>query len=240
MHATSRDVSSLAGLVRQGAVALPLDLPVGIEALRSLPSGIRVLHSVPTTADRDFTAELLSLLRPSRVVYLSTTGVYGDAREVDETTRVSPRTQRQRLRVDAETIVQRGPFSSLILRPAAIYGPGRGVHVSMRAGRYRLIGDGTNYVSRIHVDDLAALAEAALLLEATGAYPVADDEPCQALEMARFCAKLLRIEMPPSVPPEATDETLRANRRVDGRAIRELLGVTLVYPSYRAGVPASL
>ena len=64
------------------------------------------------------------------------------------------------MRVDEENDVLAGPWSSLILRPAAIYGPDRGVHVSLAQGRHRMLGDGSNYISRIHVDDLAAITAA--------------------------------------------------------------------------------
>ena len=46
----------------------------------------------------------------------------------------------------------------LVLRPAAIYGPGRGLHTAMREGRFKLVGDGGNWVSRIHVDDLLGIS----------------------------------------------------------------------------------
>ena len=94
-----------------------------------------------------------------------------------------------------------------------IYGPGRGVHESMRAGRFRLAGDGGNTVSRVQVEDLAALVEAALLSELTGAYPVADTEPCTSREMAQFCAQLLGLPMPPSAPDKDVHHTRRVNRR---------------------------
>jgi nucleoside-diphosphate-sugar epimerase len=174
------------------------------------------------------------------MVYLSTTGVYGDAREVDENTSPAAGHPRERLRLSAEAAVAAGPWSSMILRPAAIYGPGRGVHESMRRGRFRLAGEGSNYVSRIHVDDLAALAEAALLSGAGGAWPVADEEPSTAREMAAFCADLLGLPLPPSIPRAEAHHTRRADRRVDGRAVFRRLGVTLRYPSFRTGVPASL
>jgi nucleoside-diphosphate-sugar epimerase len=135
--------------------------------------------------------------------------------------------------------VTRRAWSWLILRPAAIYGPDRGVHVAMREGTHRLWGSGENRVSRIHVDDLAAHAEAGLLSELSGAWPVADDEPCRAREIAQFCADLLGVPMPP--PSELKGEdTRRADRRVDGRAVRLRLGVELQYPSYRVGIPAAL
>ena len=174
------------------------------------------------------------------MVYLSTTGVYGDTKLVDETTPIAAVTVRQRLRVDAEEAVRAGPWPSMILRPAAIYGPGRGVHVSMRQGRFRLFGDGANFVSRIHIDDLAALAVAALQSTATGAYPVADEEPCASREIAEFCAGLLELQPPGSAGASEVSETLRSDRRVDGSAIRRLLRVDLKYPSYRIGIPAAL
>jgi len=204
-----------------------------------IPPGALVLHSIPVLESPDGPRELTEdMLRrftkePARMVYLSTTGVYGAQRDVDENTVPAPLTERETLRVKAEEAVRRGPWSSLILRPAAIYGPGRGIQVSLREGRYQLAGDGNNFVSRIHVDDLAAHVEAALLADLTGAYPVADELPCTSREIAEFCSRLLGVPMPPR-GGRASD------RRVDGRAIRERLGITLRYPSYREGIPASL
>jgi nucleoside-diphosphate-sugar epimerase len=99
---------------------------------------------------------------------------------------------------------------------------------------------GNNYVSRIHVDDLAAHAEAALLSKASGAWPVGDDYPCTSIEIARYCATLLNVQMPESVSAADVHRTRRADRKVDGSAVRRLLGVELIYPSYREGIPASL
>jgi nucleoside-diphosphate-sugar epimerase len=110
----------------------------------------------------------------------------------------------------------------------------------MRDGTHRLLGDGSNYVSRIHVEDLAAHAEAALFTDLTGAWPVADNEPCRARDIAAYCAQLLRVPMPASGPLAEEDETRLADRRVDGRAIRAALGITLLYPDYRAGIRAAM
>jgi nucleoside-diphosphate-sugar epimerase len=89
-------------------------------------------------------------------------------------------------------------------------------------------------VSRIHVEDLATHVEAALLSDVTGAWPVADEEPCTSREIAEYCARLLNRPLP---PPRET--RIHSNRRVDGSAIRRALGITLQYPSYRVGIPAS-
>jgi nucleoside-diphosphate-sugar epimerase len=195
-----------------------------------LASGAFVLHSVPPEGSHGL-VEMLGDA-PARVVYLSTTGVYGDARFVDELTPVSPLTAQHRLRLEEESRVAAGPWSSLILRPAAIYGPGRGVQESIKRGACRV---DESFVSRIHVDDLAAHVEAALLSDATGAYPVADEEPCTSREIAEFCARLLSLPLPQEQP-----KTYSTSRRVDGSAIRRALGITLRYPSYRVGIPASI
>jgi nucleoside-diphosphate-sugar epimerase len=195
-----------------------------------------VLHSIPESG----VLEALRSNVPARVVYLSTTGVYGAASVVDERTLIAPRTERELLRAAEEREVLAGPWSALVLRPSAIYGPGRGIHASMRAGRYRLMGSGENFVSRIHVDDLAAHAEAAMLSDITGAYPVADEEPCSSREIAEYCAGLLGLGMPDSAPAESMGETRRADRRVDGSMIRRLLGLTLRYRGYREGIAACL
>jgi len=247
--ATTRNPQKLVEVAALGGRILRLEV-FEEETLRRLgeaaPGEVRVLHSIPVVEGSDGpfdpTPRLLEALaeRIRRLVYLSTTGVYGSAAHVDETTPAAPLRERERLRVAAEQAVLGGEWSALVLRPAAIYGPGRGVHESIRSGRYRLAGDGANVVSRIHVEDLAAIAEAALDSELTGAYPVADEEPCTARRMAEFCAGLLGLPLPEAAEPADLHRTRRVDRRVDGSAIRRLLGVSLRYPSYREGVPASL
>src|SRR5580700_5042672 len=130
------------------------------EKLRRLATpGCRVLHSIPPLEDSRDRILLEALAdRAERVVYISTAAVYGAAAVVDENTPVDRGDTRARVRLETEHAVQTGPWSSLVLRPAAIYGPGRGAHVSLQAGKLKLRGDGSNIVSRIHVDDLAAIA----------------------------------------------------------------------------------
>ncbi len=227
--ATTRSPAHLASLSQLGADVIRLD-----DLAAHLRPGVLVLHSIPPPEPPHLLDALGAV--PARVVYLSTTAVYGAATHVDATTPVDPNSDRARPRLEAEQRVAAGPWSSLILRPAAIYGPGRGVQESLPRGAYYA---GDNYVSRIHVDDLAAHAAAGLLSDLEGAYPVADEEPCTTREIAELCARLLRL---PSIPQPAPGSKARAtsNRRVDGSAIRRALDITLAYPSYRTGIPASL
>ena len=175
--ATSRRPERLA---LAGVHCLRLDLDDSASLARAetaVPDGVRVLLSIPLILDEaggwhDPTPRLLAALgpKPERVVYLSTTSVYGAHVPVDERSLPAPRSPRERLRVEAERAVQAGPWTSMILRPAAIYGPGRGIHRSMQRGTFHLPGDGTRFISRIHVDDLAALATEALLSNQVGAW----------------------------------------------------------------------
>ncbi len=213
--------------------------PSQLEALA--PPACIVLHSVPSLPDLADAYLLRGLHgKARRVVYLSTTGVYGNQEFINEHSSILPATDRELHRAQTEAAVQSGPWSSLILRPAAIYGPHRGVHVSMAQGKYTLLGDGSNFISRIHVDDLARLAAAALASTLTGAFPVADLYPCPSREIADYCAQLLHL--PPPIPsdPSAVPPSRRANRRVDARAIFRLLNVSLLYPTYKEGLAQCL
>jgi len=174
-------------------------------------------------------------LAPKRVVYVSSTGVYGDQVDVGCETPAAPNDDRGRLRLDEERWIASGPWTSLILRAAAIYGPGRGVHAAIRQGKIPR-GAGSGIVSRIHVDDLAAIVEAGLFADLQGAWPVADDAPCSTAEIARWCAKLLHLR----VMNEETPGLSISGRKVDGRKIREMLQIELKYPSWRTGIAASI
>lgn len=213
---------------RPGTVRLDITEPFD---LGFLPPRSRVVVSIPVT-DLEATSRLVGKLGErdvARLIYLSTTGVYGNAREVDHTTPVQ---YHDRVPVEREYLS--GPWPALVLRPAAIYGPGRGVHERMARGSYVLPGDGSNYISRIHVDDLAAIVEAAVFDTLTGAFPVADERPCTSREMADYCSQLLGL---PRVPD---GDAAISNRRVDGSEIRRRLGVQLRYPSYKEGVRAAV
>jgi nucleoside-diphosphate-sugar epimerase len=110
----------------------------------------------------------------------------------------------------------------------------------MALGKYTMHGDGGNFISRIHVEDLAAIATAGMVSELVGAYPVADEHPCTSREIAEYCAARLGVPPPVVTSIDQVPETRRNNRRVDGRRIVELLGLRLRYPGYREGIEASL
>ena len=243
--ATSRSPENLAPLEAAGARLVRFDA-ARERRIEAAAEGASVLLSVPTLKLDgqllETTPSLVAALhgQPRHLTYLSTTGVYGATRKVDERTPASPQTERQKLRASAEDAVQSHGCSALVLRPEAIYGPGRGVHQAMREGRFRLPRDPSRLVSRIHVDDLAAIVARALQQRVEGAYPVADECPAASAEVARHCASLLDLPVPDAVADDCLRETRRADRSVDGSAILRLLGMRLRYPSFREGIPACI
>lgn len=233
---TSRDATRLSHLHGVQLVSLDVSKPFTLDFV---PADSLVLHSIPPVENEDPRAIVTALAgRARRLVYLSTTGVYGNQRDVSSSTAAAPQHERECRRLRVEEAVLTSGISSIVLRPAAIYGQERGVHVSIAEGRYRLVGDGENFVSRIHVEDLAAHIVAALLSGISGAWPVADERPCTSWEIARYCSDILGLPLPESVAPDEIHHTRRADRRVDGSAIRKALGITLLYPTYREGMQA--
>lgn len=179
-------------------------------------------------------AERPAHLRPS-IAYVSSTAVYGDRRGViDDATPVteSPNPTAAK-RLDAERTW--GALDATILRCPAIYGPGRGLHVRIAEGKHRIPGDGSGHVSRIHVDDLAALVLASP--RAPGElFVVGDAEPAPHREVVAFVCRMHGLPMPPFAPLDEVHESLRGDRRIDGSRALAMLRVTLEHASYRTGM----
>ena len=182
----------------------------------------------------------------ARLVYVSSTGVYGPGGGawVDETWPVAPITESGRARATAEAALAGAAVPWVALRAAGIYGPGRGLVDRIRAGAYRVVGDGNSHVSRIHVVDLVAAIVAAAGSPVTGAINVADDDPAPIGEVADAVAARLGLPPPPRVPvaavPAEVAGMLTADRRITNRRLRDELGVALRYPSWRDGLEAEL
>ncbi len=186
------------------------------------------------------------------VGYLSTTAVYGDRQGgwVDETSDLSPASERGKRRVTAErewlALAERGlPVHTF--RLAGIYGPGRGPFEKIRRGTaQRIIKEGQVF-GRIHVEDIATVLQASIAQPAPGtAYNVTDDLTCPPQDVIGHAADLLGVPRPAPVPFGEAEMSAMArsfygeNKRVSNDRIREQLGVTLAYPTYREGLQAIL
>jgi nucleoside-diphosphate-sugar epimerase len=225
-----------------------LDLAAGTD--RRFP-GATIVCCAPPGADPAREMANLVALEGRRLVYVSSTGVYapGGGAWVDEGWPLAPVTASGRARLAAEQALSGGgtalpgggtalPGGVAILRVAGIHGPGRGLVERIRAGTYRIVGDGTAHVSRIHVDDLVDAIIRAGTSDAGGAFNIADDDPAPIGEVADAIAAHFDLPPPPRVPASSVAAEvagmLTADRRIANGRMKRELGVVLRYPSWRA------
>jgi len=214
--------------------------------------GATVVCCAPPGGDPAGEIANLVALGGRRIVYVSSTGVYapGGGAWVDESWPLEPVTASGRARLAAERALLAAddlahaarptPGGVAILRVAGIHGPGRGLVDRIRAGTYRIIGDGTAHVSRIHVDDLVEAIVRAGASEAAGAFNIADDDPAPIGEVADAVAAYFGLPPPPRVPASSVDAEvagmLTADRRIANGRMKRELGVVLGWPSWRASL----
>ncbi len=241
--ATRRGLRTLA-VVRSPASAERLQ-GRGFEVTTALATDVAaerlgpVTHAVVTfPPDPTTDVPLAALLAGARAVsYLSTTGVYQDIEGVvDDLTPLPPNPSPKYALVLATEAAYRAVGAS-VLRSPGIYGPERGLHVRLRRGDFKLVGDGGRYGSRIHVEDLAALLLASD--RAPGeTFVVGDLEPTRQRDLVSWLCARLGVPFPASAPVEAAPESLRRNRRVNAARALRTLGIELKYPNYRSGYGA--
>lgn len=252
---------AIAGTSRDGATTpFPLDRfergqPLA-DAAKLLADATHLLISIPPDAAGcpvfDLHGADIAALRQLRWIgYLSSTNVYGDQAGgwVDEATPLEPSGERGQRRVAAEAawlaLGQRSGIPVQIFRLAGIYGPGRSALEALRAGTARRIVKPDQVFSRIHVADLASVLEASMARPRAGAiYNVCDDAPSPPDEVIAYAAELLGMAPPPleDFATAALSPMARSfyddSKRVSNRRIKEELGVSLRYPSYREGLSA--
>jgi len=250
---TSRDAAEEPFALHRFARAAPL-----IGTPQVLAEATHLLISIPPDVAGcpvfDSHGEDIAALRQLRWIgYLSSTNVYGDQAGgwVDETTPLAPSGERGRRRRAAEAawlaLGQRSGIPVHIFRLAGIYGPGRSARDALRAGTARRIVKRGQIFSRIHVADLVTVLQASMVQPRAGAvYNVCDDAPSPPHEVVAYAAALLGVTPPPleDFATAALSPLARSfyddSKRVSNRRIKEELGVTLRYPSYREGVAALL
>ena len=182
------------------------------------------------------------------VGYLSTTGVYGDHQGgwVDETTPLTPDSPNASARVVAENGWRAWADTRpcALLRLPAIYGPGRSQIDSLRAGDAVVTVKPGQVFSRIHVADIAATVLTCMTQGYDGPLNVADDEPAAPEVVMDYAAALLGLPLAqrqswdsPGISP-MTRQFYSACKRVRNQRLREHLGISLHYPTYREGLAA--
>ena len=228
------------------------------DSLNTLPADHALLyyfapppdHGQSDTRVRNF-LHALGEQAPARLVYISTTAVYGDCQGawVTEQTPVKLHTDRARRRRDAEQQLlafgERRAVPVVILRVGGIYGPGRFPGDAVRRQRPIVREEEAPYSNRIHADDLAQVCLAAMGRGRAGSiYNAVDGE--QSTMSRYFKAVAERLGLPP--PPEISWQEaqtvlspgmltyLRESRRIDNRKMLTELGVVLRYPTLEQGL----
>jgi len=263
-----REGLDVTGLVRSAASARALEAAGISAALIDLDrpqepragDGKCFIYMVPPPpagdTDPRIRAWLDSLADPARrIVYLSTTAVYGDraGAVVTEDSATRPTSQRGLRRLDAErALLEHGgrvAASIQILRVPGIYGPGRLPLARISERQPIPEPSATGPGNRIHVDDLAGACLAALRYEGPREiFNVGDGENASMGEYFLSVAKLAGLPPPPQLPLAELLERvspqmrgfLTESRRVDVSLMVAELGYRPRYSDLDSGIAASL
>jgi len=151
-----------------------LDQPESLWRLAGLAQTVIHLAPPQNSGNRDCrTRNLIRILAQGsnavrRLIYISTTGVYGDHRgaKVSEITPVNPQSERAKRRVDAERVLRLwGPANGVavtILRVPGIYAADRLPIERLESKTPALVAEEDAYSNHIQSDDLARLVCAAV------------------------------------------------------------------------------
>ncbi|HJQ80352.1 MAG TPA: NAD-dependent epimerase/dehydratase family protein [Lacipirellulaceae bacterium] len=196
---------------------------------------------------------VLEALAPEtgRLIYISTTGVYGagSGEWVDENTAPDPQRDGGKASLAAEKALSAHPIAkqSIVLRLAGIYGPLRVPFLNELFGGHPIPARGSGFLNLIHVDDAAMVVDAAARLPpfANGLQIVCVSDGYPILRGEYYAELARQIGAPPPRFVEPAPDSPRAERAVTNRRIRNTrmlreLNVKLAYPDYRAGLAAIL
>jgi nucleoside-diphosphate-sugar epimerase len=258
----TRGEDSAAELDAQGvdAVAWDLDLAAA-PGPRGSATPTVIFYLVPPPGEGTSDPRLRRFLarfpaHPARIVYLSTTGVYGDAGGalLDEDAPLKPGSDRARRRVDAENVLRdwcgRHGVGWTVLRVPGIYGPGRLPIERLKRREPMIRHSEAGYSSRIHVDDLvvACLLAGSAPRAADRVYNVSDGNATSMTEYFERVAALTGMT-PPALVSRAEAQRvvspafwsyLAESRRINSTRIRDELGFIPRFSDLRLGILSSL
>ena len=257
VFAVTSDPARCAELRAAGAVPLVADLDQP-HALRRLAGLARhVVHLAPPQPEgvRDRRTRNLCAILPegARLVYVSTTGVYGDCGGalIDETRSVAPHNARAQRRVDAERVLRawavRAGASVAILRVPGIYARERLPLRRLEQGTPALLAADDVYTNHIHADDLAHIVALALFRSLPGRiYHAVDDTHMKMADYFDTVADAFDMPRPPRVARAQLAASvspmllsfMSESRRMSNARIKRELGVRLRFPQVAPAVAA--
>ncbi|MBS1189152.1 MAG: NAD-dependent epimerase/dehydratase:3-beta hydroxysteroid dehydrogenase/isomerase [Rhodocyclaceae bacterium] len=262
VHALVRDADAAAVWRAAGAVPVLADLDDRRSLFRLAGLAHLVLHLAPPPGSGEIDSRTRNLLAalakggslPRRLIYVSTTGVYGDCRgeAIDETRPLKPETARARRRLDAERRLRafgrRTAATVAVLRAPGIYAADRVPLERLRAGTPVLAATEDVFSNHIHADDLAAACVAALRHGAANrAYNVVDDSDLKMGDYFDRVADAFGLPRPPRLSRAELAARLSPvqrsfmgeSRRIGNRRLKEELKLRLRYPTVDACLGAA-
>lgn len=262
IYALSHTPERFAALRALGVIPVKgdLDHPQSLDAIAGLAQDVVHFAPPPGRGARDTrTAHLIAALAkgkslPQQVVYISTSGVYGDCggELVVETRPARPQTERARRRADAERQLRqwgaRCGVRVVILRVPGIYAADRLPLGRLAKGTPALRAEDDAYINHVHAEDLARVALAALYRgQPNRAYNVADDAPQKMGDYFDFVADHFGLPRPPRIARDEAERVLPANllsfmresRRLVNHRLKRELRARLRYPTVREGIAAA-
>ncbi len=237
-----------------------LDLPRSLSRLAGLCDYVIHLAPPPNSGNRDSrTRHLLAALGrgkslPRRLIYVSTTGVYGDCAGVwiDETRRLHPESPRAERRVDAERTLrywgQKTGVATVILRAPGIYATDRLPIERLQKGIPALLPDEDVFTNHIHAEDLAAACVAALHAGRSGrVWNVVDDSDLKMGAYFDLVAEAFELPPPPRLSKEALKQAvspvqwsfMRESRRIANGRLKKELKFRFAFPSVIEGIASA-
>ncbi len=175
--------------------------------------------------------------RPSRILFVSSTAVYGQssAEWLDESSTTQPEAFNGRVLLEAEQWLHKHHPKAIVARLSGIYGPGRRALIErVRSGRAVCQEQPPVYSNRIHVDDAAGAITHLLSLESTQSpYIISDSRPTPQCEVMDWLAQRLGV----SAARRETRPTRALGKRLSNQRLLES-GYSLRYPDFVAGYGA--
>ena len=236
-----------------GAIPIVADLDAPLTLGRLARLAPTIVHLAPPQSEGriDRRTRNLAAILPegARLVYVSTTGVYGDCAgaSFDETRSVRPQNARAVRRVDAETVLRawarrrHGKLS--ILRVPGIYAADRLPLERLHKGLPALVAREDVHTNHIHADDLARICLAAMRLGAPNrVYHAVDDTDLKMGDYFDAVADAAGLSRPPRLPRSELERSvspmmlsfMSESRRLHNARIKEELGVQLRYPDVQS------
>lgn len=249
-----------AGVAGTRHVTGTLDDPADLQGLPTRGTGLIYLAPPPgggheETRVRAFLAAIPAGEEPEKLVYISTSGVYGDGggQAVTEDTEPRPLTPRGKRRLHGERQFfawgkERG-VPVVVLRVTAIYAPDRLPVTQLKSGQPVLREEEALPTNRIHADDLARICLVALERGKDGdVFNVSDGSPGTVTQYFNAAADRLGLPRPAQVTMEEARRVMSPlmisyfseAKVVDNRRMLEELGITLLYPDLEAGLKGEL